>query len=152
MISHFFHANGGPWNNQSCARCRFNGQTENTIFYYCAGWRYVVALIKVLTIYQIYHTCIHPLHHSPLSTPIPGTVSTDIIFVSTYMCTQYLHHIHPPTPFHLLPPIGTNPTLGRTCSALLFSDFLKEKNDIFAWDKGSYTGRFFVIFPCIYVL
>jgi hypothetical protein len=65
-----------------------------------------VAFTKV--IYQIYHSLIHLPHHSPLSPPppIPGTVSTGLIFPFTYMCTQYLHHIHPPTPFPflLLPP------------------------------------------------
>jgi hypothetical protein len=48
-----------------------------------------------------------PLHHSPLFSPppIPGIVSTGIIFQFTVMCTQYLHYIHPPTPFlHLLTP------------------------------------------------
>jgi hypothetical protein len=54
--------------------------------------------------------------------------STDLIFPFTYMCTQYLHHIHPPTPLpHILsPPTGTN-HWDRTCSALLFSNFIKEK-------------------------
>jgi hypothetical protein len=37
------------------------------LFYYCAEWGYIVAFIKVLTMYQIYHTWIHPLHWSPLS-------------------------------------------------------------------------------------
>jgi hypothetical protein len=37
--------------------------------------------------------------------PIPRIVSTSLIFPSIYMCTQYLHHIHLPTPFpHTLPP------------------------------------------------
>jgi hypothetical protein len=31
---------------------------------------YIVAFTKVLTLYQIYHTSIHPLHHSP-SFPSP---------------------------------------------------------------------------------
>jgi hypothetical protein len=46
--------------------------------------------------------------------PIPGVVSTGLIFPFTYRSTQYLHHMHPPTPFlHiLLPPIGTNPQAG----------------------------------------
>jgi hypothetical protein len=36
-------------------------------FLYCfAGWRNIVAFTKVLTMYQIYHTWIHPLHHAPL--------------------------------------------------------------------------------------
>jgi hypothetical protein len=36
-------------------------------FFYCAEWGYIVAFTKVLTVYQIYHTWMHPLHHSPLS-------------------------------------------------------------------------------------
>jgi hypothetical protein len=45
-----------------------------------------------------------------LLSPVPGVVSTGLIFPFTYLCTQYLHHIHLPTPFpYLLPaPIGTN--------------------------------------------
>jgi hypothetical protein len=36
--------------------------------------------------------------------PIPGTVSTGLIFPFASMYTQYLHHIHPPMPFpHYLP-------------------------------------------------
>jgi hypothetical protein len=35
--------------------------------FYCAGWGYTVAVTNVLTIYQMYHTWIHPLHHSYLS-------------------------------------------------------------------------------------
>jgi hypothetical protein len=96
---------------------------------------YTVAFTKVLTMYQIYHTWIHPLHHCPLTppSPIPRMVSTGIIFAFTYTCTPFLLHIHPL-------PTGTNPPLGsggRTHSAFLFSDFVeeqreKEKNDIFA--------------------
>jgi hypothetical protein len=37
------------------------------IFYCCAEWGYIAAFTKVLTLYQIYHTSIHPLSHSPLS-------------------------------------------------------------------------------------
>jgi hypothetical protein len=72
----------------------------------CAGWRYIVAFTKVLTIYKIYHTWIHPLHHSLLPpSPVSGTVSTGIIFPFVHMCTQHLHYIHliHPMPFpHLL--------------------------------------------------
>jgi hypothetical protein len=54
----------------------------------------------------------HPLHYFPLlpPPPIPGTVSTGLIFLFTYMYTQYLHRINPPAPFphFLLPPTGTN--------------------------------------------
>jgi hypothetical protein len=37
------------------------------LFYCCAGWGYTVTFIKVLTIYQIYHSWIHHLHHCPFS-------------------------------------------------------------------------------------
>jgi hypothetical protein len=49
--------------------------------------------------------------------PIHGTVSTSIIFAFTYMCVRYLcpHH-----PLPLLP--------GRTCTTLLFFNFVEEKN------------------------
>jgi hypothetical protein len=67
--------------------------------------------------------------YSSLS-PIPGVVSTGLIFPFIYTCTQCLHCIYPPVPFpHLLPsPTGTNSPsqTGRTCSALLFSNFVKE--------------------------
>jgi hypothetical protein len=38
----------------------------NSIFflYCCVGWGYIMAFIKVLTMYQICHTLIHPLHQS----------------------------------------------------------------------------------------
>jgi hypothetical protein len=65
-----------------------------------------------------------------LPSPIPGTVPIDLIFPFTYMCTQYLHHIHlPPFPHFFHTPTGTNlPSFqGKTFSALLFSDFVKEK-------------------------
>jgi hypothetical protein len=45
------------------------------------------------------------------------------------VCTQCLHNIHPPTPFpHLLSTVLTLP--GRTCSTLLFSGFVKEKEKV----------------------
>jgi hypothetical protein len=55
-------------------------------------------------------------------------VSTGIIYPFTYMYTLYLDYINPPTSFlHLLSlPLVPTPQ-GRTCSALLFSDFVKEK-------------------------
>jgi hypothetical protein len=39
------------------------------IFYCCVGWGYIVAFRKAFTIYQIYHTWIHPTHCSPLFYP-----------------------------------------------------------------------------------
>jgi hypothetical protein len=64
------------------------------------------------------------------------------------MCIHYPLHHHP------LPP-------GRSCSILLFSDFVEEKNVkdnkenmvfLLVWGKDSYAGRFYVLFPCICVL
>jgi hypothetical protein len=72
-----------------------------------------VAFTKVLSMYQVYHTWIHPLHHCLLSLPthIPGMVSIGIMFAFTYMCTQYLHHIHPPIPLFTSSSISLVPNL-----------------------------------------
>jgi hypothetical protein len=78
-----------------------------SIFYCFVGWGYIVAFAKVLKIYQIYHIWIYLLPWSPLSSlPIPKIVSAGTIFAFTYICTQFLHYIHPPIPFpcHHLPP------------------------------------------------
>jgi hypothetical protein len=103
----------------------------------CAEWGYIVAFTKVLTIYQIYHTWIHPFHLSP---PIPRVVSTDTIFSFTHMCTQYVHHIHPPSPFpHLFPlPLVSLPAPPQDLFHPLLLQFCiwkkkKKKNDIFAY-------------------
>jgi hypothetical protein len=56
--------------------------------------------------------------------PIPGIISTGIIFAFTYICTPFLHCIHSP-PSHWCQPCP----LGRTCSILLFSDFVEEKRE-----------------------
>jgi hypothetical protein len=66
--------------------------------------------------------------------PIPGRVSIGLIFPFSRMSTEYFHHIHPSTAFsHLLPtPTGTKPPCpGKTCSTLLFSNFVKEKQCFF---------------------
>jgi hypothetical protein len=93
---------------------------------------------------QVYHTEFTPSNHSPLSFPptIPGIVLISLIFPFTCMCTQYLHHIHPLWPYpHLLPlPLvpSPNPTLAdKTCSVLLFSDFVKEKKMKFLFKKAT---------------
>jgi hypothetical protein len=82
---------------------------------------------------------------------IPGILSTGLICPFTYMCTQYLHHIYIPILFpHLLPlPLVPKPP-DRTCSFLLFYDFVKEKKWYFCSFKIA-TGSFLVTFPGIYV-
>jgi hypothetical protein len=55
-----------------------------------------VALKKVLTICQLYHTLNSP-PPSIFFIPIPGIFSKSLVFPFTYMSTQYLHYIHPPT-------------------------------------------------------
>jgi hypothetical protein len=85
--------------------------------------QYIVTFTKVLT---LYHSWIHPLHHSPLSASlIPGIVSACLIFPFTYMGTEYFHHIHLPSPFLyiLTSPTKTHPP-DRTCLAFLFSGAL----------------------------
>jgi hypothetical protein len=96
-------------------------------------------------LYQIY------LNSRPLSfpfichSPIPGTILYTYLHVYTVFASYLPPYIlSPPLPS----PIDTNRP-GRTCSALLFFDFVKERKKLhflFVWDN--YT----VTFPCIYVL
>jgi hypothetical protein len=64
-------------------------------------------------------------------------------------------HTHPLIPFpHFLSHLtGTKPP-DRTCTALLFANIEKGKNDMgfFFFVSDRYTGSFLVTFPCIYVL
>jgi hypothetical protein len=66
-----------------------------------------------------------PPPFSSIFSPIPGIVSTDIILPFTYMCAQYLHYIHHPSPFPhlLLPPTSTN-TPWKDLFTLLFFNFV----------------------------
>jgi hypothetical protein len=66
---------------------------------------YIVEFTNVLTKYQIYHSPWPPLSFTSHS-PIPGIVSTGIIFPFKYICIQYLHHIHPPTTPSPHPPLS----------------------------------------------
>jgi hypothetical protein len=64
-----------------------------SFLYCCTGQGYIEALAKVLTMYQIYHTWIHPLHHS-LSSPLPNSQNSfNNSHFSTYIHV-YLHYIH----------------------------------------------------------
>jgi hypothetical protein len=96
---------------------------------------------------ETHHTWVHALHHSPLFHLLlmPGIVSTGIFFLLTYMCTQRLYYIHLPSPFpHIFPPPTGINSPDRTCSAPLFSDFVKDKKNLFVQD--SCTGTFLVTF------
>jgi hypothetical protein len=98
---------------------------------YCYDvWGYIVAFTKVITMYQIYCTWIHLLNHSPSSSspPIPGVVSTGIIFAFRYMCTYFIAPHSPSYPCSSIPPHShwCQPSrVGRTCSTCLFSSFLE---------------------------
>jgi hypothetical protein len=61
---------------------------------------------------------------------IPRIVSTGLIFSFIYMCTQYLHYIHPPTSFPhlLLPPTGIQ--AGSVTPSCSLTSYMK-RNDIF---------------------
>jgi hypothetical protein len=59
---------------------------------------------------------------------IPGVVSTDTVFAFTYMYTFYCTISALLPPFPNTSPLPCQPsTLGRTCSAFLFSNFVEEK-------------------------
>jgi hypothetical protein len=97
-----------------------------------------VAFIKVLTVYQLYHTWIHP--STPLlypSCPIRGIIPACIIFAFTYMHTHFLHYSPSyPLPLHLPPPTGASPSpwAGHVlsfCSSILQKRKEKENCDIF---------------------
>jgi hypothetical protein len=96
--------------------------------------------------YQIHHTWIHSLYHSPLFPPpqILRTVSTAIIFAFTHMCKQYSQHIHLLHPFSAT----TTPSLGRTCSALLFPSFVEENRiQIYLLKLETQANRFLMLPP-----
>jgi hypothetical protein len=120
-----------------------------------------VAFTKLVIMYQICNTWIHPLPSSP--------VSTDIIFLFKYMCKHFctiptlLHYFPTASTLLQLVPIYSRLPPPWTCTAILFSNFVKEKRKnkrtkyltfLLIWNKGSYKRSFFVMFPfpCIYVL
>jgi hypothetical protein len=99
-------------------------------------------LQKFLQYIKIYHTWIHHLYHSPFSLPpVPGIVSTGIIFPFTVYTV-----FAPYSPSHALssslPPFHWyQPPLGRTCSALLWIKiYVKEKIWWKSGENGNYLG------------
>jgi hypothetical protein len=76
--------------------------------------------------YQLYHTWIHPLHHSPLPLlpPIHEIVSRGIIFCIYMYVYNFLACIHPPIPFPTTSPLPMVPTIPSWAGPLLSSYFL----------------------------
>jgi hypothetical protein len=72
-------------------------------FYHCANGGTLWHLQKFSNVSNISHLNSPPPSFCYPSSPIPGIVSAGVIFQFTYMCTQYLHHIHPPTHFPTSP-------------------------------------------------
>jgi hypothetical protein len=81
---------------------------------YIVDWKELLQYIK--------YSWIHSLHRSPLSSP----------FVHLYICIHLYtifalyspsHTLCPPRPLPLIPTLT-----GRTCSTLLFANFMKDKN------------------------
>jgi hypothetical protein len=98
--------------------------------YCCAGWGYIVASANVVTVYQLYHIWIHPFHHYSLS-PSPRFMEEfqQVSFFHLHACVHIFAPYSlsyplspPPSPSHWCQPSS----LGRTCSALLVSDFAEE--------------------------
>jgi hypothetical protein len=82
-----------------------------------------VAFTKVLTIYQIHTLEFTPPHHSPLSLSHSWN-SFNRSHFSIYIHVYTVFAPYSQSYTLSLPP--SLPTSGRTCSALLFSDFIKE--------------------------
>jgi hypothetical protein len=104
--------------------------------------------------YQIYHTWIHPLQHSPLSSLHS--------FLAMRPPTGLIFHLH--TCVHSICPIFTLMRLFPTssslplvpnpvgiCSALVFSDFVKEKwmTFLLVWDSYREFPSGTSIYTCI---
>jgi hypothetical protein len=90
----------------------------------------------------LYHTWVYTLHHVPLST-LPHSCFKRFHF-SIYMYVYMVFALHSPSQTLSSPPPHTHtlvrtPT-GRTCSALLFSNFVKRKKWHFCLFKVATQG------------
>jgi hypothetical protein len=105
-------------------------------------WGYIVAFTNVLA---IYHNWIHPFYHFPLFL-LPhswNSVSRFYFSICIHAYTAFVPYslsytISPPPPS----PTGTD-SHPRTYSALLLSDFVKEKNSIYVCVRELHRE-----FPC----
>jgi hypothetical protein len=130
-------------------------------FYCCAGWGYIVAFTKVITMYLISHTWIPPstavLHSCNNFNNYHFCIYIHVYtffapYSSSYPCSL------PPLSSHWCQPFCQ----GRTCSALLFSNFVKEKREKverkiwpFCWFEikvvATQGGSLFYIYIYIYI-
>jgi hypothetical protein len=84
---------------------------------------------------------------------IPGVVSTDIIFAFTYICIDFLHHIHPPALFPVTSSLPLIPTLMQwfislqSLEFILLLDLRSIGNDcywgFYLWMSSSFAFAFF---------
>jgi hypothetical protein len=123
-------------------------------------WGYIVAFTKVLTIYQIHHTWIHPLHHFPLF-PSPhswNSFNRSHFSIYIHVYSVFALYSHPHLPMALSPPpphlpMGPTSLLSRKvlfCTPVLW--FYKRKKWHFCLFKIAIHGVSFVALPCIYIL
>jgi hypothetical protein len=117
------------------------------------GRRYIVALTKFLQYFKYIIFEFTPLHHSPLSSPhpIPGIVSTCLIFPFTHACTQYLSHIHPTTPYPHFVPSPITSSLRKNLFLSLILQLYKRKKGHSCLFKIAKQGVFlwhFQVYMC----
>jgi hypothetical protein len=93
-----------------------------------------------------------------ITSPAPFLTADEPSFLSFFYILSFFTFTH--TCIHCLGHPPPRPLLGRTCSTLLFSDFVEEiawdnKKDIaflLLWDKDSCTEGFLTLLPCTCVL
>jgi hypothetical protein len=116
--------------------CSFPYRGLSLLFYFII-YLFIQLLCWVGVDCGIYKDCInmsnisywfHPLHY--FSLPHPPLFQHVYFFLFTLMCTQYLHHVHPLTPFlHSLPiSTGVNtPKAGPVTTSILWFCIRKKK-------------------------
>jgi hypothetical protein len=122
----FYTTSKSKWENEN--------DFSQIFFIIVLGVGYTVAFTKVLTIYQICHTWIHTLHHSPTSPPFLEWFQQVSFFHlqtcahSIFTIFNLLHHF--PTFFHLplLPtPLSQAGPVPASCSLILYKKKRRRK-------------------------